>query len=270
MAKSKKLDSGVVRRAQTKALLTRLTEGKPLTKAQLAELEGALEKQPRKAGRPKKPAVPGSGDDKPAAEISVATAVAAELARVKARVANGDRLANHESRVLRDAWLIDNRTHIWESTDAAAADLGVSPGTLRGYADDGCPGIEAHSAIPKAPVLSWLLKRAHERGGAAPATKASIEEVDLQIARAKAAKLWGSLTAEAEDRATQGVIQSQGALRHHLLNVAPEQLVDAVKLAPDRGAAIEAATALIDQALRNHPYQAPSTTTASATTEQKP
>jgi glycerol kinase len=57
--------------------------------------------------------------------------MAAELERVKARSAAGHRLANHEARVLRDAWLLDAAKHLWPSAEACAADLGDSLKSLR-------------------------------------------------------------------------------------------------------------------------------------------
>lgn len=202
-----------------------------------------------KRGRKKIPAVPGQAVSSPVQPISTTDALSAQLTAIRAKASAGARLANHESRILRDAWLLDMATHLWPNLESCAADLGVSPSTVRGYADAGCPGLEPHSPIPKAPVLAWLLKRAHERGGATHANKESIEDVDLRIKSAKAAKMESALIAEAEDLATQGVIERMAQLRHHLLHVVPGALVECIHANPDRQAAEDAFSRLIDQAL---------------------
>jgi hypothetical protein len=227
---------------------------------------------PKRRGRPPKAAVPGSTPNrsglKPPAAAAPATsaeALRAQLATIRTRAAAGARLNNHEARILRDAWLLEESAHLWPSAEAAAADLGVSPNTFRGYAaarpdgTAGCPGIEPHSAIPKAPVLAWLLKNAHHQGGTPPATQQTIEDVELSIKRAKDAKLWGTLTAEAEDRATQGVIETVDALRHTLLQTLPAQLAEDVRAAADLAAAADTARELIETALRGVRYHPPAT-----------
>jgi hypothetical protein len=160
--------------------------------------------------------------------------------------------------------------HLWPSAEAAAADLGVSPNTFRGYAaarpdgTPGAPGIEGHSPIPKAPVLRWLLTNAHHQGGTAPATQATIEAVELSIKQAKDAKLWGALIAEAEDRATQGVIETVDTLRHQLLQTLPAQLADQVRAAVDLAAGEDTARELLEGALRGVRYQPPATVNQAA------
>jgi uncharacterized protein (DUF2384 family) len=223
-------------------------------------------KPSRRRGRPPKapkaPTTP-NGSELPAA--TTAEAMRAQLAAVQARAAAGARLNNHEMRVLRDAWLHDMAVHLWPSAEAAAADLGVSPNTFRGYGaarpdgTPGCPGIESHSPIPKAPVLRWLLANAHHQGGTPPATQATIEAVELSIKQAKDAKLWGSLTAEAEDRATQGVIEVAETLRHQLTQSLPAQLADQVRAAVDLAAGEDTARELIEGALRGLHYHPPAT-----------
>ena len=193
----------------------------------------------------RKAALPGHSAPAP----SLAEAHAAELARVKARAAAGERLANHESRLLRDAWLADMAVHIWPNLEAASADLGVSPGTVRNWAQEGCPGIEAHSPVPKAPVLSWLLKRAHERGGQAPATRESIEEVELRLKRSKADAAEKRLVAEGQDTARAAAIHFASQLRHHLVEQLPGTIAEACRAAGDDSAATDAARDRIEQAL---------------------
>jgi len=124
-----------------------------------------------KRGRPKKPVVPRHQPAAADSPATTATAMAGQLAAIQAKASQGKHLANHESRLLRDAWLQDMREHLWPSLEAAAADLGISPSTLRNHAEAGCPSIEPHSPIPKAPVLRWLLQRAHDHGGAPTANK---------------------------------------------------------------------------------------------------
>lgn len=212
-------------------------------------------------GRPRKAAIPRAASPPPVA-ASATDLLAAELERVKARSAAGHRLANHEARTLRTAWLLEQSRHLWPNADAAAADLGVSVSTVRGYADQGCPDIHPHDPIPKAPVLMWLLRRAHEAGGSEHATAASIEAVELSIKRAKESRLWGTLVAEAEDRATQGVIESQSQLRSVLLGQLPGQLAAAARSATDADDAARQILDLIEQTIRNHPYAPPTAASA--------
>jgi len=220
---------------------------------------------PKRRGRPPKAPRPGSTSNGSGLAVpsTSAEALRAQLATIRQRAAAGARLNNHEARILRDAWLLEESAHIWPSAEAAAADLGVSPNTFRGYAapradgTPGAPGIEAHSPIPKAPVLAWLLKNAHHQGGTAPATQQTIEAVELSIKQAKDAKLWGSLTAEAEDRATQGVIETVDALRQRLTQTLPAQLANDLRDAVDLAAAEDTARELIEKALRETTYQPP-------------
>ncbi len=187
----------------------------------------------------------------PASVISTTDAIAKQLEAIKAKAAAGKTLANHEQRILRDAWLLDLAQYLWPSSAMAAADLGVSIGTFRGYKDKGCPGIEDHSPIPKHLVLAWLLRTAHERGGDAPTTANDIEAVELRLKLIKASKAEGELISEAEDRATQGVIRVMGQLRTHLQNALPGLLYEtAHKYPTDRTAGEEALTAAIESEIR--------------------
>ena len=180
------------------------------------------------------------------------------LADAIARQKAGKPLANHHARVLRDAWLLEMSLHIWPSLALAAVDLGISQSTLRGFADEGCP-IESHSPIPKAPVLAWLLKRAHQRGAAPHANRDTAEELDNRLRAAKVAKLEGSLIAEAEDLANQGVLTVMAEVRDALLRGLPPQLVEAARSAIDDAAAETAVIELIATALqpRDFPSQTP-------------
>ena len=234
--------------------MTRRKPTRPAKPAKPARRRG----RPPKA--PKAPTTP-NGSELPAA--TTAEAMRAQLAAVQARAAAGARLNNHEMRILRDAWLHEMAMHLWPSAEAAAADLGVSPNTFRGYGaarpdgTPGAPGIEGHSPIPKAPVLRWLLTNAHHQGGTSPATQATIEAVELSIKQAKDAKLWGALIAEAEDRATQGVIDTVDTLRHQLLQTLPAQLADQVRAAVDLAAGEDTARELLESTLRDIRYQPP-------------
>ncbi len=190
-------------------------------------------KRPR--GRPPKAVVP--NPDKPkGTPATTDEALAAQLVAIKAKAAAGKPLQNHEARLLRDAWLIEQAAQdvLWSGAEAAAAELGISVGTVRGFGDRGCPGIEPHSPIPKLPVYRWLLTNAHQRGGTPPATSEGIEAAELRIKLAKAAKLEGTLAAEAEDRARQALIQVVAATRHHLLYQLPGTIVEAIEALPDR------------------------------------
>jgi hypothetical protein len=192
----------------------------------------AKPKPKAKRGRPRKAAVPAA---EPVVPVTLQQAMQAVLDDAMQRAATGKPLAHHHHQALRNAWMVDMAQYVWSSVDVAAADLGVSPGTVRGYATQGCPGIEPHQPIAKHIVLTWLLRTAHDRGGKPGATTNDAEEVELDIRRAKLAKVSGQLVAEAEDRATQGVINRMGQLKHHLQNGVPGVLFEAIqRLAGDK------------------------------------
>lgn len=205
-----------------------------------------------KAKRGRKPKVPKVVVSAPSpVTVTTADAMAAQLKAVQAKASTGKSLANHEQRILRDAWLLDMHQYVWESAPAAAADLSISVGTFRGYREKGCPGIEDHSPIPKHTVLAWLYHTAHVRGGEAGTTTNDIEKVELQIKQAKAAKVSGELTSQAEDRATQGVIRLMGQIRNFLQNGLPSILYEiALKFPTDRAAGEDAISQAIDTELR--------------------
>lgn len=205
--------------------------------------------KPKGRGRPRVAAVP----QPPAAPAVVTTAQAmlAMLQDAKERATTGKPLANHHTRILRDAWLLDMSAYVWPTSAAAAADLGISVGTFRSYAAQGCPGIEDHSPIAKHQVLAWLLRTAHDRGGKPGATINDAEELDNDLRRIKVARLSNALVTEAEDLANQGVIQRMGQLRHHLQNGLPGVLYEtALKHHTDRTAGEDALSQLIDSELR--------------------
>lgn len=188
--------------------------------------------------------------------LAATEAIRRELAAALSKSTQGQRLANHEMRLIRDAWLHDQAMHLWPSLVAAAADLSISPATLRNFADQGCPGVEPHSAIPKAPVLAWLLKRAHERGGDRGATSETIEDVELRIKQAKletTERRVRELRQQILDEANQGIVQAMAGVRTHLATVLPAQLAQTLRTEPDQQAAEHAAAALIENALRTIP-----------------
>ncbi len=211
-----------------------------------------------KAKRGRKPKVPkvdaivqAKAPASDVAEVSTAVAMAAQLKALKAKAATGKSLANHEQRVLRDAWLQDMAQYVWEGAPAAAADLDISVGTFRSYREKGCPGIEDHSPIPKHTVLAWLVRTAHERGGQGGTTTNDIEAVELQIKQVKAAKGSGALISEAEDRATQGVIRLMGQIRNFLQNGLPSVVYEIAHKHPtDRTAGEDAISQAIETELR--------------------
>lgn len=208
-------------------------------------------------GRKKTAAVPASGTSQP---VSLSELMLQQVQHAKARAAAGQRLANHESRALRDAWLMDMAAHLWPSLEVCAADLGVSASTVRGYVDEGCPAIEPHSPIPKAPVLTWLLQRAHQRGGQQVANKASLEEVELRLKLAKAEQVERRLVAEAEDRASQAVLDTLVEVREQLLRELPRRLAEECRAAVDLAAAEDLILAQLTDALRDRPLTLPTTT----------
>jgi len=208
-------------------------------------------------GRKKIAAVPAAV---PSTAQTLTQLMSQQVEQAKARAAAGQRLANHESRALRDAWLLDQAKHIWPSMEAAAADLGVSLTTVRGYADEGCPDLVPHSPIPKAPVLTWLLQRAHQRGGQPHANKDSIEAAELRIKIAKAEQLERRLVAEAEDRAAQAVLDTLVELRERLLRELPGKLAADARAAADVAAAEETLIDQLTDALRDRPLSISTTT----------
>jgi hypothetical protein len=221
-----------------------------MSKRSTKDPAAAPDQPKRKRGRPAK-APKTDALTTPPAPISTTDAIAKQLEAVKAKAAAGKTLANHEQRILRDAWLLDLSQYLWPSSAMAAADLGVSIGTFRGYKDKGCPGIEDHSPIPKHQVLGWLLRTAHDRGGDAPTTAQDLEAVELRLKLTKAVKAEGELISEAEDRATQGVIRTMGQLRTHLQNTVPALLYELAHKHPtDRTAGEEAITAAIEVEIR--------------------
>lgn len=194
-------------------------------------------------------------------------AMAAVVADARQRQAAGKPLQNFHVRALRDAWLFDQQLHIWPSSAIAAADLGVSLSTFRGYADEGCPAIQPHEAIPKAPVYAWLLRRAHKQGGEVHKNRESIEDVEYRIKAVKAAAAEKTLIAEAEDRATQALLTVMGEVRESLLKDLPAQVADAARQAVDHATATEAVLELLVTALRTR--QLPTTAANNPAAEQE-
>jgi hypothetical protein len=212
----------------------------------------SVAKPKRKPGRPRRAVVPKTtpnGSELPVELKTTDQVLADQLALIQARSSKGERLANHEVRILRDAWLHDQALHLWPSLEAAAADLGVSPSSMRTYKDQGCPGIEPHSPIPKSPVLAWLLKRAHERGGERFANADAADEADVRWKLARAAEKEKTLVAQAEDAAQQGLLAACAALRSRLIQAMPGAICEAVTRETDRTAAESRIAALIDNAI---------------------
>ncbi len=246
----------IIERGQYAALVNRLKGGTPLSESQMEQVRSYQAKTAAataaaaaptgKKGRKPRPILPAL-----TAASSARDAQSHVVREARDRLAKGKTLANHHARALRDAWLMEESLHLWPSLAAAAADCKVSTSTLRSFGEQGCPGIEPHSPIPKAPVLLWLLENAHGRGGDRGATKDSLEQVELQWRQAKLAKMNDALSAEAEDRARQGVLTVMGAVRHHLRHSLPGALFDVVAAAKDDRSAAELAIAdLIENELR--------------------
>ena len=217
-------------------------------------------------GRHAKAAVPRAVESTPAAEparrdalepISATEGMEGLLREARERQKAGKSLQNHHVRILRDSWLLDQSLHLWPTMALAAADLGVSLTTLRGYGDAGCPHLEPHSPIPKAPVLTWLLHRAHQVGGQQHANRDSIEEVELRIKLAKAEQVERRLVAEAEDRASQAVLDTMAELREQLLRELPARIASGARGAADLAAAEDQVIALLTDALRDRPLTTP-------------
>lgn len=220
------------------------------------QLPKAARKRLQASQDPTEPAIaPNSAPAAAPTPADIDQAIKRELAAALQRSRDGHRLANHETRLLRDAWLHDQSMHLWPNLAAAAADLSISPSSLRAHGEAGCPGIEPHSPIPKAPVLAWLLKQAHTRGGDQGPTTATVEEMQLRLLSAKVdshERRARELVQIAEDRATQGVIRAMSQLRAHLTTALPARLREAIQTEPDRAAAEATIASLIEQALRDH------------------
>lgn len=187
-------------------------------------------------GRPKKPISSPAAATPPAPPTTPAAATPAALLAevapaIRAKMGRGGSLAHHEAKILREAVWLEKHLDYWPGIDAAAADLGVSANTLRSWADEGCPGIEAHLPVHRASVLAWLLARANERGANPHATKDTIEDWDARLRRAKAIEREGLLVAEADDRARQALLATCGDLRTALLDHAPRTVAEALPFA---------------------------------------
>lgn len=246
-------------RAQIGALLKKLNKGQPLSDAQMEQVRAWQTKQqqpaepPAKRGRKRKPIVPVIGPDSSARDVQMAV-----VAEARDRVAKGRPLQNHHSRALRDAWLLEESLHLWPNLAAAAADCKVSVTYMRDLGAQGCPGINPHSPIPKAPVLLFLLEQAHTRGGYRGPTTDDERQLDMDYRRTKLAKLNNSLVLDAEDRAHQGVLKTMGTVRHYLKHGLPGALFDTVAACKgDRAAAETAIADLIDIELRRMEPQPP-------------
>lgn len=182
---------------------------------------------PAKRGRGRPPKAPKATEPTPlpaAADAAGWLGLAGEA--IRKRLEQGKALPNHDNRLLREATWLAKHADYWHGVDEAAASLGVSPNTVRSYAEQGCPGIEPHHPVHRASVLHWLLKNAHASGGQAPATRQTIEDVELRIKSAKADQLEGRLLAEADDRARQGVLLACADARQGLLERVPRALSD--------------------------------------------
>ena len=215
----------------------------------------------RRPGRPKKAVVP--SDPPPPEPISATEAQRLILAQAAARAHRGERLSHAEAKCLREAWLHDMAEHLWPSWETAAAELSISVSTLRSFRDQGCPGLpgegDGHAPIAKARVLSWLLRRAHDRGAATFADAGSIEEQELRWKKAKADQLEGTLQAEAIATAESQIRDLFTRLRHEALHVWPETIVHATCAAIravgdiahlDHAALLDDLESIIDQHLR--------------------
>lgn len=164
---------------------------------------------------------------------------------IRARLAAGKALPHHEAKLLREVAWAAKHADYWPDLKTAAGDLGVSESTMRSWVDQGCAGIEPHMPVHRASVLAWLLKHAAERGANPPATKQTAEDADARWKLARAAKVEGALIAEAEDRATQGVLAAVSEARAGLVERVPSSVASAHPYA-DASSLAEAIRAAID------------------------
>ena len=247
------VDAGAqLERAQVGALLKKLSKGQPLTEQQLEQVRAWQARQtepieePKKRGRKRLPIIPKIGPHSSARDVQKAV-----VAEARERVAKGRTLQNHHSRALRDSWLLEDSVYLWPNLAAAAADCKVSATQMRNFGEQGCPGINPHSPIPKAPVLLWLLEKSYERGGDRGPTTDDERQLDMDYRRSKLAKLNSSLVFDAEDRAHAGVLKTMGTVRHYLKHGLPGAIFDTVAAAKgDRASAESAIADLIERELR--------------------
>jgi hypothetical protein len=212
-----------------------------------------------KRGRPRKAAVPPVA---PPIPVTLHQAMQAVLDDAKQRAATGKAMQHHHHQALRTAWMLDQAQYVWESVDACAAELSVSPGTVRGYAAAGCDAIKPHEPIKKHALYAWLLQHAHERGGKRGTTINDNENLEAEWLRSKLLRLNNSLVTEAEDRACQGTITRAGQLRHFLQNGLPGVVLEIARKHADRSEAEDAiAQAIAAELRRFEPTRADTTAT---------
>jgi hypothetical protein len=197
-------------------------------------------------GRPRKaPTAPAQPKSPPKGNPAPQDLLQGLAASIQAKIASGKGVAHHEAKALREAVWLGKHQDYWPNVDTAAADLGVSANTVRGWVEQGCPGIEAHLPVHRASVLGWLYQTAATRGGTAPANAATIEDIELRIKTAKLDQLERSTLTAAIDAANKGLLSAVAALRGRLDDAFVAAAIAAVREAGDLTAAGERLRTLI-------------------------
>jgi hypothetical protein len=167
----------------------------------------------------------------PAAPIELYRQLAAVGAR---KLADGLSPTREELRAMRELALIDAAPVAWPDRPAAAAELAVSPKQLEKHIAAGCP-VPPHSAIPKVPVLLWLLDL-YRTQGADQASSAMEDDPtwikaqeDARWRRLKNDRLEQTMVAEAEATAAETIATVCRELKHALLFAAPQQIIDTLR-----------------------------------------
>ena len=171
--------------------------------------------------------IPGIAPAPSADGATPAQATQALAAEAKRLADAGRHVPHHLAQALRQAWLADMDQHVWPSSTACAAELGVTQQSLRNWTKDGFPLVK-HSPIPKAPAYRWLYERERARVARAAAAGAADPDLDDRLKAAKLERLEGTLLAEADDHARQAILSTIATLKHRLRHDLPGLVLGAL------------------------------------------
>jgi len=144
------------------------------------------------------------------------------LARHAELQAAGKPIPARLQREVREAALLRLADHLWPSVDAAAAELGASPASIRNWCAEA--GLEsARVAIAKGALYRHLYRRELER------RRAQGGDLDAQLKELRVARERRTLEAEATARAQLAADLVADYLRDALLTRGPTELVDIVR-----------------------------------------
>jgi hypothetical protein len=193
-------------------LLRRAKDGASLSATDWARLERLSAPQPQPT------------DNDPAAGL------AALVAEARALQAAGRPLQHHHARALREAFLLSAADHWWPDLRSAAAELGLHQNTLRGYGAQGAP--IAGKPLARAPLYRWLWQQATAELSVVAAGDADPkDQAQLELIRARTARLTGELIAQADDHARSACDQVAEILRDAFLGRGAADLWDLLQTA---------------------------------------